>query len=633
MGVKLDWTNRCIGDEVRVYRDIATFDDLSLPTPLTTLGADVATYTDETVEAGTEYFYAVAAISGADLELSSVVSITPLSNGGDVPEAFTLTIASGKVSSDLTDFPLYVDLSDMPAGFWAAVDEGGGNVRAYASDGATELALDVVFCAKTAETGAAFVRVPTIAAASTTTVIIKTLTEGTAKAAPGSTYGRNAVWADYEIVYHLGADPNDRTGNHAALRVNGDPDYLKEVATSGDINAHEGIATDGTYYYAFDSFAIRKYDMSWNLVSETTNIATSYSNGLGGGCVSGGVIYVAADNGGTQYLAKYNASDLSFIEHFDIESFASGAADFCMVGGMLHTIQWVPTTGATTIIKIDPDTGASAGTITLSTALIEAQGITFWRGAFWVTADNVDETFRVETDGTVVSSGLFGPRTRPTTWEGIDVAPDGDGLIVVDDTGTSEVVRTFKDFGLDLSAGGGMEAFAVSRNIGDFTAGALGTAWTVGISVQAASTAQKYFLGVVPTGGYSSTQSVHIGADYISVSDSRVAVYDGSNGWLYSASNAQISTAAMQRVNVAYNGTTARHLWVNGGDKGTDSTITARGAGIAHLNIGASTENNYTDAFIGLMGFAYARAGVLPDAWIAAEYANLNAPGTFYSIT
>lgn len=555
------------------------------------------------------------------------------------PSVFRVTVASGTVASDLTGFPLFIDLADMPAAFWLVVNEGGGNVRAFEADETTPIPLDVVFCSVGGQKGSAFVKTD-ITTASDTEVILKVLPKNTLPVADGAASGRNAVWSDFTAVYHIGDDPSDRTGANDALRVLGDPDFFNEIATSPDINCHEGIATDGTYYYGFDSAAIRKFDAAWTLDSENTSIGVGAGNpgldNLGGGCVRGGVIYVSAEVSGTgvQYLAKFNASDLTFIEAFDIDSFASGASDFCFgPDGLLYTALWG--SGAT-IIAINPNTGAhvSANDIALSAASTTIQGITFWRGAFWLTIDSTDETLRADLDGNV-TGGFFGPQVTGGAWEGIDVAPDGDGLMVLDDGGASEIVRTWKLHDYAMSSGGGLNAFAVSRVLGDL-AGSIGTTWTVGVSVRAqTAAAQNYFLGVVPTGAYSSTQSVHIGVDENAggTGQNRIAIFDGSNSWLYSASNAQISTTNMQRVNVAYNGTTARHLWVNGGDKGTDSGITSRGTGVSHINIAAPIENDYTAAWIGdVGGYVYLRESLLSDDWIAAEYDNLNAPSSFYSV-
>jgi hypothetical protein len=68
-------------------------------------------------------------------------------------EIITLTIDSTKVPATLTDFPVYVNLADMPAEFWNTVKEGGGDIRVYKADGVTELAREVVSCVKQSTAG------------------------------------------------------------------------------------------------------------------------------------------------------------------------------------------------------------------------------------------------------------------------------------------------------------------------------------------------------------------------------------------------------------------------------------------------------------------------------------------------
>ena len=50
------------------------------------------------------------------------------------------TVPSGKVGSNLTGFPVMVDLSEMPSEFWDHVAADGGDIRAL--EGATELPID-----------------------------------------------------------------------------------------------------------------------------------------------------------------------------------------------------------------------------------------------------------------------------------------------------------------------------------------------------------------------------------------------------------------------------------------------------------------------------------------------------------
>ena len=56
-----------------------------------------------------------------------------------------MVIQNGKVDADLSDFPVYVDLSDLPAGFHSNVQDGGADIRVTESDGETEVAREVVY--------------------------------------------------------------------------------------------------------------------------------------------------------------------------------------------------------------------------------------------------------------------------------------------------------------------------------------------------------------------------------------------------------------------------------------------------------------------------------------------------------
>lgn len=126
-----------------------------------------------------------------------------------------VTISAAQVSADHTNFPVYIDLSDMPAGFWSTVANGGGDIRVFASDGTTERAREVVSCDTAADTGELHVLVPFLSSSSDT--VLQIHADGSsADYAVGETYGRNAVWADYKNVWHMqessGSTAADSTG-------------------------------------------------------------------------------------------------------------------------------------------------------------------------------------------------------------------------------------------------------------------------------------------------------------------------------------------------------------------------------------------------------------------------------------
>lgn len=143
-------------------------------------------------------------------------------SGGTV---FTLTVASGKTASDLSNYPIYVNLADMPSGFWSLASSDGGNVRAYASDGATQVPFDIVKIDTTGHTGSMFIKAATLATASAN--IFKIKLNGVSLLPATDTYGRNAVWSAFDWVW-LGAGLSagspevvDRTGGTAGTIVSG----------------------------------------------------------------------------------------------------------------------------------------------------------------------------------------------------------------------------------------------------------------------------------------------------------------------------------------------------------------------------------------------------------------------------
>ena len=119
-----------------------------------------------------------------------------------------ITIDSSKVDADLTDYPVYINLADLPSSFWDTVANGGGDIRVYKSDGTTQLAREVVSCDTSAETGELHVKYTGTLSSSTDTVIQIWADGSSSEPASDSTYGSEAVWDDYWIVSHNGGKTN-----------------------------------------------------------------------------------------------------------------------------------------------------------------------------------------------------------------------------------------------------------------------------------------------------------------------------------------------------------------------------------------------------------------------------------------
>jgi hypothetical protein len=129
---------------------------------------------------------------------------------------FALTIPSGKVASDQTNFVTLVDLADMPAEFWSAVDATGGYIRV--EQGGNVIPFDLVSIDTGTDTGRLFFKADLATLTDNEFEIVvddsQTLLSATA------TNGRNAVWSDYEAVYVFDT-ADDRTGNGHSITLVG----------------------------------------------------------------------------------------------------------------------------------------------------------------------------------------------------------------------------------------------------------------------------------------------------------------------------------------------------------------------------------------------------------------------------
>lgn len=173
---------------------------------------------------------------------------------GDYTKYQNVTIDNTKVDATLTDFPVFLDLSefDTTTDIFDTCRSDGGDIRITLSDGTTQLAREVVSIDTTAKTGEVHVKIPSLASASDTT--IRVWYNGTdTEPAEDSTYGKENTWnSNYEIVQHMNQDPSgsapqmiDSTSNDYDGTSNG-------TMTSGDLVAAkigDGLDFDGSDDY------------------------------------------------------------------------------------------------------------------------------------------------------------------------------------------------------------------------------------------------------------------------------------------------------------------------------------------------------------------------------------------------
>lgn len=170
-----------------------------------------------------------------------------------------ITVDHTKVPGDLTDYPVYVSLASLPAGFHSHVNSDGGDIRVTKSDGSTEVPRELVFYDSSADTGELFFKADgTLSSSSDTDFYIYYGNSGASNPANDATYGRENVWKSaYTGVYHLQEAANntasgykDSTANHR----NGTGFSMALTAPQGKLagkgqefdGANDGIQLTGT---------------------------------------------------------------------------------------------------------------------------------------------------------------------------------------------------------------------------------------------------------------------------------------------------------------------------------------------------------------------------------------------------
>lgn len=154
-----------------------------------------------------------------------------------------VTIQSSQVTADLTDYPVYIDLSDMVkagADIFDTCRTDGGDIRITKTDGTTELAREVVTIDTTAKTGQIHVKFTGTLSSSSNTVIRVWYNGTDTEPATSATYGRDNVWSDYEAVLHMENATTDSTGNG---------DWTNTGASNDTGKIAGGQLTDGSSDY------------------------------------------------------------------------------------------------------------------------------------------------------------------------------------------------------------------------------------------------------------------------------------------------------------------------------------------------------------------------------------------------
>lgn len=634
--VRLTWTDPNSGaaqeDEIRIYRDTTPFDADTLPAVLDTLAADTVTYDDTTAASGTSYWYAVAAEKDGVLAISFSDEFE--TSGAGLP-VFEIVVASGTVSADLTGFPLMIDLAQMPSSFWSAVRSDGGNVRAYEADGVTQIAIDLTYINAARELGRMYVKTDLLTA-SDNTVVIKVLDPATTMLSVTDTYGRNAVWSDYEVVWVFPETVN-RTGNSYTQTVSAFLPHSEWVRTEyHDLTGapHNGIANDGTWMVSCDDIVLRRHNPTapYAVVQTVSDINTALSamTGLSNFdhmgdpvCVGTSTFFTVTTDDETyrRFLVEYTTATLTLLNAWEM----TGAqrvfgGNVCYDGTNLLLFSY---TDDNTFIKYTTS-GSYVGDVSITGRPYEMddyQGSVVMPGGNIYVSGGTNGIYEITPAGAYVQKVYTDPHS--SIMEGLDHR-DGNLWLL---KGNGALITLRNDVATDFRyLHQGDKAYETLPNA---------QVWTMGVTTRQVRTDFQYtYIGLDDPSGSSNTSTAGILYDEGAGLD-KMGTWNSTDGWLYTSTALTPVAYDIMRMALGHNGTTERKLRIRKDAttySGVDSGVSARPTGTNMAFILNHSETSGTGTGATYFQHAWLRLEYMSDAWLQADLDSAIDP-TFYTIT
>lgn len=152
-------------------------------------------------------------------------------------ERIKLTIASGKVSENLVNFPIYIKLANLGDPFFSKVNSACNDVRVTDSTGTVELPREIVSCNSSSKTGELYFRANSLATVGANDFYIYFGNPNASNYSHTDQYGTENVWDDnYKLVAHLQANTGALL-NSANTNFSGTVQGTTGISTSPSGNA------------------------------------------------------------------------------------------------------------------------------------------------------------------------------------------------------------------------------------------------------------------------------------------------------------------------------------------------------------------------------------------------------------
>ncbi|MFN3692528.1 MAG: LamG-like jellyroll fold domain-containing protein [Candidatus Paceibacteria bacterium] len=191
----------------------------------------------------------------------------------------TITIDETNIDEDLTDFPVYVDLSTLSSNFWTTTPASaalvGTDIRVTTSDN-VEVPRELVFASSTLQTGELHFKAPLISATADTVFKIWYNGSTAGDYADDATYGAENVWTNnFLAVYHMQDDPTGTTTDSTRNNFDAGPggDSLVTGALGSATSFSNGAKTVNNFTSYLSSFSAE----SWIRPTDLQNTGNFYT--------------------------------------------------------------------------------------------------------------------------------------------------------------------------------------------------------------------------------------------------------------------------------------------------------------------------------------------------------------------
>jgi hypothetical protein len=124
-----------------------------------------------------------------------------------------ITVNSKEVAEDINNFPVYVNLADLPQSFFQNIKSDGGDIRITTGDGKTELPYELVAIDRDSQSGEMYFQAPKVTPSDNLNFYIYYGNDNAKSYDRSKDYGSEKVWMDYASILHASNNVKDSTAN------------------------------------------------------------------------------------------------------------------------------------------------------------------------------------------------------------------------------------------------------------------------------------------------------------------------------------------------------------------------------------------------------------------------------------